>query len=94
MTDKKIGTKAQLVEEIQTRGAWAAYYASLAVCEDDDAPANARAQAASNILRAGGYFAPRPDDSAPKEPSEMTYDELQASIAALRGKEEAGSLFD
>lgn len=94
---KKTGTKEELIEEIQTRGAWAAYLASREVCENPNAPANARAQAASNILRAAGFFA-LTDDSrrARKEPSEMTPDELAASIAELdRERSAAGSgVFD
>jgi hypothetical protein len=86
-------SKAELIEEIQTRGAWAAYQASLAVCSDPKAAANARAQAASNILRAGGYFAARADDGSVKEAHEMTSDELQQAIKDLR-RRASSSVFD
>ena len=85
MTEQKTsGTKAELIEEIQTRGAWSAYQASLAVCADPKAAPNARAQAASNILRAGGYFASRADDGTLKEPSEMSAAEIEATVADLQ----------
>lgn len=76
-------TKADLQKEIETRGAWAAYRASLAVCEDPKAPPSARSQAASNILRAAGLFATRQDDAGSKQPHEMTADELRAEVERL-----------
>jgi len=78
-------TRAALFEELQTNGAWAAYRASLAVCQDTKAPAAARAQAASNILRAAGFFIINDESRRTrKEPSEMSFDELTAAINELR----------
>jgi hypothetical protein len=94
---KTTGTRAELIEELQTRGAWAAYQASLEVCQNTKAPANARSQAASNILRAAGFFATRTDDGRVKEPSEMSADELNESVRTFRELQAAKSkntLFD
>lgn len=71
-----------LLRRLQTRDALKAIRTSVAVCDDKKAPAAARVQAASNILRAGGFFARRdPDETRSKEPHEMTGEELQKAGA-------------
>ncbi|MBR0735297.1 hypothetical protein JQ581_00025 [Bradyrhizobium liaoningense] len=67
-----------LLRRLQTKDALKAIRTSVAVCDDKKAPAAARVQAASNILRAGGFFARRdPDEGRNKEPHEMTGEELR-----------------
>lgn len=75
--------KRDLIERIQTEGAEAAYTAALEVCRDKKAPAPARATCATTILRAGGYLSAK-DDIAPKQPHEMSADELNSRILELR----------
>lgn len=60
-----------------------------AVCQDADAPAAARAQAARTLLEMAGALgrhAPPPASAGRDRPShEMTRDELRAEIARLKG---------
>ena len=78
-----VARRRALVTRMQTEGAEAAYAAALAVCQDPKAPAPARATCATTILRAGGYLNAR-EDNTPKEPHEMTGEELNARLAELR----------
>ncbi|MCP3417788.1 hypothetical protein NLM16_27135 [Bradyrhizobium brasilense] len=78
--------REELLRRLQTRGAAKALKTSMEVCDNKKAPAAARVQAASNILRAGGYFANRGSEGKEREPSEMTPAELQRALArAERG---------
>lgn len=81
--------QSELRELIETEGLEAAYKTSLAVCRDEKAPANARTQAASNLMRAAGLFALRPDGLKVKEAYEMTGEELQEGIDRLEAMAEA-----
>ncbi len=63
----------------RTTGAAKAIRTSMAVCDDKKAPAAARVQAASNILRVGGFFAAH-EPAGEKELSEMTPGELRMAI--------------
>lgn len=93
MTTEKstLEQRLDLVRRIQTEGAEAAYQAALAVCKDTKAPAPARATCATTILRAGGYLVTKEDGTAPKQPHEMTPDELQAQIDELRARQRVAS---
>ena len=82
-----IGRKRALVARMQTEGAEAAYEAALEVCKDKKAPAPARATCATTILRAGGYLAAK-EETAPKEPHEMSAAELEARVSELRAQQE------
>lgn len=55
---------------------------ALGVLRDKEAPATSRASAVGSAIRLYELLAD--DDASRKEPSEMTYEELQASIARLR----------
>jgi hypothetical protein len=90
-----------LINRIQTEGAEAAYAAALEVCLDPKAPSPARATCATTILRAGGYLSMKPGENAPKEPHEMTPQELDARIQELRsstgrtaGEDTGNGVFD
>jgi hypothetical protein len=74
--------KLTLIERIKTEGAEAAYAAALAVCRDPKAPAAARAQASSTIMRAAGLFEKKEDTLTIPE-SEMTMEQLSQEIARL-----------
>jgi hypothetical protein len=95
-----VARKRALLSKIQTEGAEAAYAAALAVCKDPKAPAPARATCATTLFRAAGFLNLR-EDTSPKEPHQMTADELTARLAELRngdGQEddedpEAGGVF-
>ena len=87
MTEEHLSTAERrriLVQRMQTEGAEAAYEAALAIVRDPKAAAPARATSLVAILRAGGYFNARADDTPGKPASEMTYDELQQSIEDIR----------
>lgn len=71
-----------LVTKMQTEGAEVAYETALDVCRDKKAPAPARATCATVLLRGGGYLNAKSVDLAPKEAHEMSYDELDAAVAA------------
>lgn len=83
--ETKTGTREELLEEIRTNGAWVAYRTSLEIAQDPAASRRERVQAASNILRAGGLFNPATaGEGARKDPSDMSFDELQESIERLQ----------
>jgi hypothetical protein len=99
MTNSTITARRRaLLAKIQTEGAEAAYSAALAVCQDPKAPAPARATCATTILRAGGYLTMKPEEHLPKEPHELTSEELDARISELRhmveGSGDGSSVFD
>jgi hypothetical protein len=75
--------RRELVERIQTEGAEAAYQALVAVARDPKAAAPARATAGSALFRAAGLLNAKPEDFLKREPSQMSYEELQEAIAAL-----------
>lgn len=80
---KKRGTREELLEEIRTAGAWKAYEASLAILEDPNANRREKAQVASNIFRAGGFYGATEEEAlSNKQPSEMSADQLQTAIEA------------
>ena len=85
-----LARRRALVARIATEGAEAAYAAALAVCNNPNAPAPAKATCATTILRAGGYLTGKAADEA-KEPHEMTPSELAARLADLQaGREDLG----
>ena len=90
---KTSGTKAELLEEIRTNGAWKAYLASLEIVQDPQATKRERVQAASNILRAGGFFGANGEDGAGKEPHEMTAEEIRRAIIRAQSPQDP-SVFD
>jgi ribosomal protein L29 len=80
---------------IRGRGARAAVKAAIEVCESKNAPAPAKATAASTLLRAAGLLDAKEND-APKQLHEMTAEELaqeidkcRQDIVRIRAKEEA-----
>jgi hypothetical protein len=97
-------SEARLARELRTRGAWIAYRTNVAICQDRKAPASARAQAASNLLRAGGFFTNQDSGSLEKDICEMTAGELAAATRKVLAdveknqeveiKKPGGGLFD
>lgn len=87
-------------ELIRTEGVRAAYIALKSVCEDNRAPAPAKATAGVALLRAAGLFE-KTEDPRSKEPHQMTPDELdkhsrqlQRKLDRLRRRSAEGSVFD
>ena len=79
-----------LRRRIRTEGAEAAFEALLKVCRDPKSTSQALSSAGSAIFRAAGLL-DRQEDTGERQPSEMSYDELQAAIARLRrGESVAG----
>ncbi|MET4153831.1 hypothetical protein [Bradyrhizobium sp. RT7b] len=73
-----------LLRRLQTKDALKAIRTSVAVCDDKKAPAAARVQAASNILRAGGFFGKRDSGDGDKETHEMTPTEIRTLLDRAR----------
>lgn len=80
--------RAHVTHLIETEGLIACVEGAIQLCRDKDAPANARAQVISSLMRANGLFAASPNE-APKEPHEMTMSELKAFAAQLERDREA-----
>ena len=78
-----LARRRALLVRIETEGVEAAYAAALEVCRDPKAPAPARATCSTTLFRAAGFFNAK-EDRAPKEPHEMTSEELEARISELR----------
>lgn len=72
----------RIMHKIQTEGLEACVDGAILLCKDKDAPANARAQAISSLMRANGLFAASPKDAL-KDLSEMSAAELNAHAAQL-----------
>lgn len=75
--------QAELLRRVRTEGVLAAYEASLAICQDENAPAPARATASSTLFRVAGYFNKENTGGSEKELHEMTADELSREIRKL-----------
>lgn len=73
-----------LLRRLQTTSAAKAIRTSEEVCDNRKAPAQARSQAASNLLRAGGFFARRESDGKDKELHEMTAEETRELLDRAR----------
>lgn len=67
---------------LQTEGVEAAVNALIEVCQNKDAPANAKSTAGSALLRANGLFE-KGTTAQEKEPHEMSMDELREHSARL-----------
>lgn len=67
---------------LQTEGVEAAVDALIAVCQDKDAPANAKSTAGSALLRANGLFE-KGTAAQDKDLHEMSLDELREHSARL-----------
>lgn len=81
--------RAELLHRIRTEGVEAAYSASLAICKDEKAPAQARATAASSIFRIAGWNESTDPEDEAKELHEMTAAELAAAASKARRRLEA-----
>ncbi|SFZ86674.1 hypothetical protein SAMN02983003_3868 [Devosia enhydra] len=75
--------RRDLLERVQTEGITAAYEAALAICRDPKAPAPARATASATLFRVAGLFDRKDANDRPKEPHEMSSEELAQEIALL-----------
>lgn len=97
---RKSEALAALRELIASEGLLKAYRGLERVLDDPKSPPTALATAATSMLKAGGAFDSQVDDDVEKPGHEMTYQELQESIARLDrqlrgGAGEGGSdLFD
>jgi hypothetical protein len=82
----------ELTYKMRTRGALVAYKTALAICEDPNATAAAKASAVNSLLRAGGFFANPESGGREKDPSEMTPAEVKAALrkaeASLKNRED------
>lgn len=74
-------------------GVPAAYRALMRVLEDPKASATALASAARTVMDIAGLTKPS-DADKPKEPHEMTADELQAAIRRMRNVQADDGVFD
>lgn len=85
MTTKKSTAEAQadLLHLVKTEGVFAAYAASLAICQDRQAPAPARATASATLFRVAGYFNRETSSGPDREPHEMTPEELARAISKM-----------
>src|SRR5258707_14162425 len=92
----------ELTHKMRTVGALIAYRTAVAICLDPKATAAAKASAVNSLFRAAGFFANQESGGKPKDPSEMTADEVKALLrkteAALEQRLAVigppGSLFD
>ncbi|BBF92131.1 hypothetical protein [Blastochloris tepida] len=82
--DDEVEFREALGRSLRTRGAFEGYRAALSVARDKRAPAPARATASVALLRAANLFAKSDDGGAPKQPYEMSLDELDREIERLR----------
>jgi len=81
--------RAAIVRRARTEGVEAAYESALAICQDPKAPAQAKSNAARTLLQIGGLF-DKSESALPKEPGEMTGEELHAAARkAIRNIERA-----
>lgn len=80
--------RARVIHKIETEGLEACVAGAIQLCKDQDAPANARAQVISSLMRANGLFAASSNE-APKEAHEMTMSELKAFAAQLERDRDA-----
>lgn len=102
-------TRAEIARRARSEGIKAAYESALAICQDKNAPAQAKSNASRTLLEIGGMLnrADRKDESfSSKELYEMTVDEIHAykrhlerkarRLAALDQPEDGktGSAFD
>ena len=81
MARKKTGLR-ELQELIRDEGLLKAYHALEKVLDNPNSPPTALASASSSMIKMGELLAR--DDSECKDPSEMTYDEIQEAIDRLR----------
>jgi len=83
MTKKAAKTNGmdELIREMRTNGAPAAYRALLEVCQKSDAPAQARATSAAAILRAAGFLEKKEDMGVDDPIGDMTAEEIDAALA-------------
>jgi hypothetical protein len=93
----------ELTYKMRTEGALIAYRTAVSICRDPKATAAAKASAVNSLFRAGGFFVNQDADERPKDLSEMSPDELKASLrkaeAQLKQRERekassADNLFD
>ncbi len=71
-----------VLRKVRTEGVETAYETALAICKDPKAPAQARAIASRTIFQLAGMLN-KPEPETPKEPSEMTAEELEQSRQAF-----------
>ncbi len=74
----------RVYELLHTRGITAAINGLIAVAEDPQAPAPARATASAALFRAAGFFDGDKEDLADKKPSELSPDELNRLTHRLK----------
>lgn len=72
--------RRDVIRRIRTEGIEAAYRACLDVCRNSQAPAPARATAATALLRAGGLFVQSDGSGDEKAPHEMSAAEITAAL--------------
>lgn len=96
MTRSIDAARTELLQRVHTEGVFTAYETALAICNDPKAPSPAKATASATIFRVAGYFDRRDGGDSPKEPHEMTPDELTKEIDKMerRAAQKPPSIFE
>lgn len=75
--EEEAAARMRALHKLRTRGLEACVDAAISICEDKNAPANARATASSSLMRANSLFAAGPEGPE-KQLHELTAAELKA----------------
>lgn len=75
--EEEAAARMRALHKLRTRGLEACVDAAISICEDKNAPANARATASSSLMRANSLFAAGPQGQE-KQLHEMSAAELKA----------------
>lgn len=75
--EEEAATRMRALHKLRTKGLEACVDAAISICEDKNAPANARATASSSLMRANSLFAAGPQGQE-KQLHELTAAELKS----------------
>jgi hypothetical protein len=75
--EEEAAARIRALHKLRTKGLEACVNAAISICEDKNAPANARATASASLMRANSLFAAGPQGQE-KQLHEMTAAELKA----------------
>lgn len=102
--EEEAAARMRALHKLRTKGLEACVDAAISICEDEKAPANARATALASLMRANALFAAT-SQGQQKELHEMTAAELKAAgdklererralLAQMEAEDDSGSAFD